>query len=396
MHDYLWLMDNTFLSQMMSRFHSLSQSGHLYNRDTWMDESHDKFRGDDEPEIIDGKAYIYVSGPLVNNVGWWEWLDNYTRYSAIEKMTKLSEDNSSIDEVIYVFDTPGGLTNGVERAGLTIRNCSKPTTALVKNGAYSAGYWLASQCDQIIADVDSAAVGSVGTVIEFWDPTAMYEAAGIKRHTFVSKGSENKRPDPNTESGQVVFQSIVDKANESFLNAISIGRNVTVDYILENFGNGGMLFARDALSVKMIDSINTDLEISAVDSKNNPEPVIENKEESSMLLSELKSKHPELFEEVKSVALAEEQERVAAWCEFIDVDASAVSTGIKSGKDISRAEIISLSRKEMQLGMVAAEADGSEDEVDPPATPAPSSSNKGKSSEEEADELLASCGFDVK
>lgn len=394
MHDYLWLMDNTYFSQMMARFHSLSQSGQIYNRDSWMDESHDKFRGDDEPEIIDGKAYIYVTGALVNNVGWWEWLDSYTRYPAIEKMTKLAEVSNYVDEVVYVFDTPGGLTNGVERAGLTIRNCSKPTTALVKNGAYSAGYWLAAQCDNIVADVESSAVGSVGTVIEFWDPTAMYEELGIKRHTFVSKGSENKRPDPNTESGQKVFQEIVDKANESFLNAISVGRDVTVDFILSNYGNGGILFARDALNVKMIDSISTDLEISG-DGVTSNESVTENKEVGSMKLSELKNTHPELVEQIKSEAVAEERDRVGSWCQFLDVDTNAVSDGIESGKAITQTEIISLSRKEVKLAMVDNESNNSVGDVETPTPPAPNASEEDKE-KEEADELLASCGFDVK
>ena len=46
--------------------------------------------------------------------------------------------------------------------------------------------------------------------------------------------------------------------------------------------------------------------------------------------------------------------------------------------------------------MVATEASNSVEAIDTPETPAPSSSSKGKSSEEEADELLASCGFNVK
>ncbi|HAV1412738.1 S49 family peptidase [Vibrio parahaemolyticus] len=391
MNDCLWLIEGTYLNTIMGRFSSLLKSGELYSRDTWFDESHDRFRGDDEIEIIGTSAYIYVTGALVGHVGWWEWLDNYTRYPAIEALTRQAEAHRDVEDIVYVFDTPGGLTNGVERAGITIANASKPTKALVKNGAYSAGYWLASQCDEIVADVTTSAVGSVGTVIEFWDPSGFYEELGFKHYSFVSEGSEKKRPDPATEEGKAEFQKIVDTANKAFLNAVAKGRGVDIDYIKKNFGQGGIVYAEDAVQVGMIDSINVNSDHEMADGGQSGSDNIEGKEESRMDRKELESKHPDLVLEIKQEAVKEEQDRVGAWAEFIDVDPSAVKKGIESGAAMTQKDMVSLLRKETKQKLVTEEVEASEEDVDTPDVPDPSST---KSEEQEADDLLASFGLE--
>ncbi|WP_341508926.1 S49 family peptidase [Photobacterium damselae subsp. damselae] len=254
MNDNLWLIEKGAFDRIASIQAHLLTNGETFARSPFND-SHDRATGADKAEIIGDKAYIHVSGSLVNDVGWWEWLGNYTRYGAIINMTQQADKNPDVKEIVYVFATPGGLVDGVERCALAIKGTSKKTTALIKNAAYSAGYWLASQCDQIVADVSTSGVGSIGTVVEFLDLSGMYQKMGIKRHTFVSQGSEDKRPDANTKEGQAVYQKIVDTINKSFLGAVAGGRGVSVDHVSGNYGHGGVLFAQDALDVGMIDSI---------------------------------------------------------------------------------------------------------------------------------------------
>ncbi len=390
MNDCLWLIDSTYFKSIMGRYSSLLKSGDLHNRDTYFDSSHDRFRGDDEIEIIGTSAYIYVTGVLIGHVGWWEWLDNYTRYPAIEALTRQAEAHRDVEDIVYVFDTPGGLTNGVERAGITIANATKPTKALVKNGAYSAGYWLASQCDEIVADVTTAGVGSVGTIIEFWDPSGFYEELGFVHHSFVSEGSEKKRPDPSTEEGKAEFQRIVDTVNQAFLSAIARGRGVEIDYIKNNFGRGGILYAEDAVRVGMIDSINVNSEHGVTQGGQGDSDDIESKEESRMDRKELESKHPDLVTAIQQEAVSQERDRVGAWSEFIDTDPEAVKKGIESGAKMTQKDMVSLLRKETKQKVVTEEIEASEGDIDTPDIPDPSSS---KSEEQEADDMLASFGF---
>ncbi len=394
MNEHLWLIESMAFNRISAALASSIKQYQIEGRSLF-NASHDRATGADKPEIIDNKAYIYISGPLVNDVGWWEWLENYTRYEAIILMSEMAEKDSDVEEVIYVFDTPGGLVDGVERCAHSIKSLSKPTTALVKNGAYSAGYWLASQCDKIVADVPTSGVGSVGTVIEFLDPTEMYANIGLKRHTFVSDGAENKRPDPNTKEGAAVYQKIVNTVNKSFLGAISSGRDVTQEYILENFGRGGILFAHDALNVKMIDEISVNPLASGSHGTNE---IISTKgiKMAETTYEQLKAEQPELFKQIKSEGVSEERDRVMSWLEFNDVDAEAVKTGIESNNEISKSEIISLTRRGVELSMVKDEAKSSVDPIDTKSSQdIPKPKGDEKTDEQEADDILAAAGFKV-
>lgn len=98
-------------------------------------------------------------------------------------------------------------------------------------------------------------------------------------------------------------------------------------------------------------------------------PQSENKPDKNkdMTLEEFKAKYPEAYNAIykagREAGVEQEQERVGAWVEFIDVDAKAVKEGIEGGKEISRKEIVALSRKEFAASKLDdAEDDGADAE----------------------------------
>ena len=74
----------------------------------------------------------------------------------------------------------------------------------------------------------------------------------------------------------------------------------------------------------------------------------------SMTLEEFKAKHPELFAQVVAIGATESSDRIGAWMEFADVDIKVVKAGIESGKEITRKEIVALSRAEFAAASLAA------------------------------------------
>lgn len=81
---------------------------------------------------------------------------------------------------------------------------------------------------------------------------------------------------------------------------------------------------------------------------------IENKQKSiKMTIEKLKADHPELFAQVLAMGVEQEQDRINAWLTFNDVDAAAVSEGIKSGKNMSQTAMAEFTVKKVSKDTLA-------------------------------------------
>lgn len=97
-----------------------------------------------------------------------------------------------VDGIVLRIDSPGGMVSGTETLAAIIKNTSKPVVAFVDDLAASAGYWLASQTDYIIANNTTAQIGSIGVLLSFRDVQPALEKQGVKFHTILAPQSENK------------------------------------------------------------------------------------------------------------------------------------------------------------------------------------------------------------
>jgi len=75
---------------------------------------------------------------------------------------------------------------------------------------------------------------------------------------------------------------------------------------------------------------------------------------STMDINKLKAEHPDVFAQVKALGTSEEKDRVGAWMVFVDVDAKAVSEGIKSDKAPSLTAMSEFSMKALSAKQVKA------------------------------------------
>jgi len=178
-----------------------------------------------------------------------------TTYSDIIEGIQKAEADDSVSKIILDVDTPGGNVIGLFKAADTIRNARKPTLAIVSGMAASAGYALVSQADEIEAENESIEVGSIGVVTERVVTTEADKARGVTRYILTSENAPDKRPDVSTDEGRLKIVARLTKLESVFIDYVAAGRNATPDFVKENFGRGGMLIAREALEIGMIDSI---------------------------------------------------------------------------------------------------------------------------------------------
>lgn len=170
-------------------------------------------------------------------------------------------DDPDTKAIVLDMNSPGGSAAGTPELGDVIaglRGGEKPIVAHVDNLAASAAYWLAAQADEIIA-TPSSQVGSIGVIAVHEDISTRLETEGIKE-TIISAGefkAEGNMFEPLSDEARSYMQKLVDDYYAMFIDAVATGRGVTKSTVLEDFGQGRVMLAKDALARGMIDRIGT-------------------------------------------------------------------------------------------------------------------------------------------
>lgn len=172
-----------------------------------------------------------------------------------EEFARLDKD-PSISHIIINFDTGGGEAAGIAELARQINESDTPTTAYVDGMAASAGYWLASACNRIVA-ADTAFLGSIGVVFAWLDTTKMMDKIGIEEIEIVSSVSPKKRPDVSSDDGRAQVQVWADDLADIFVSSVASYRGVQDSTVLRDFGQGDVMIASKAIKFGMVDAVST-------------------------------------------------------------------------------------------------------------------------------------------
>jgi len=285
-----------------------------------------------------------------------------TGYNEIIAAANELETDQSITDVTLLMKTPGGNVDGMDLTRQALESLAAVKNVSVENHGLiaSAGYYLATAegIKEIAATSPLDETGSIGIARGGLDFTDAYAREGIKRIKILSSNAPNKQADPTTVLGAKVHQDEVDAVERVFMDKIAIGRNTTVENIIENFGKGGVFIAQDpdpekpdALKSGMIDrlinqtnNVSDDVngggdnipETQAVEGDGSTKGTI-------MDLNTLKSEQPALYAEVVSVGVTQgvvqERERVDAHLTMGDAsgDMKLAISCITEGKECTAA-----------------------------------------------------------
>ncbi|MCA2012405.1 S49 family peptidase [Cereibacter sphaeroides] len=203
----------------------------------------------------DGAAVVPLLGPIFPRANMMNSSAGGTSLAEFMHDLRAADGNSSVDRIVMLVDSPGGVVSGLAEAAEGIRSLSKPVTAFVTGNGASAAYWLASQAREIVMDA-SAMVGSLGVMLSL-SKQVQAGADGRMAFEIVSTGAPLKRADPETEEGRVALQAMVDAAEAVFFADVAKGRGVSVATVRNEFGRGGMVAARQAVEDGLADRIGT-------------------------------------------------------------------------------------------------------------------------------------------
>lgn len=168
--------------------------------------------------------------------------------------------DDTVGAIVLDVDSPGGSVFGVQELGDEIYKArgAKPITAVANSMAASAAYWIGTAADELVV-TPSGMVGSVGVIAAHDDLSAALEAAGVKI-TLVTAGKfkgEGHFSQPLTDEGQAAMQDLINGYYASFTSAVARNRGVKTADVVNGFGEGRVVGAKDAVSLGMADRVAT-------------------------------------------------------------------------------------------------------------------------------------------
>ncbi len=312
-----------------------------------------KFKSDCEDDIEDyveeeyeptsddvqGIAIINLNGVITVDGG----MSSYGMTDLSEMMLSLSK-NDNIKGFIVLANSGGGSTMAVEIMTDCISEVrkKKPVFGLVKKGgmACSACYAILSACEEIYAESEMSMVGSCGTMIQFEGRAANTEDSEGEKHirlyaTKSIKKNIEAEEALNNNNYKLIVDNLLDPVNERFLSNIENDRPILKG---TDFNDGHTENAKDSVG-KFVDGIASKSDvIKKVVNKTKNNTNTNQNSNSKMNRTELNQAHPELLQSIVQEGVIAERERVASWEAYREADSKAVSEGIASGNEISKAQ----------------------------------------------------------
>ena len=216
----------------------------------------------DRANALSGKAVavIPVYGVLVPRANEMTDMSGGTSAESVTRVLREMGSNPDVGSIVLDIDSPGGMVAGIPELAAEIRALreQKPVYAVANALAASAGYWLLSQASET-AMTPSGQVGSIGVLKAHEEISGAQAQAGVKT-TLVSAGkykAEGNPFEPLTAEAEAEMQREVDVLYEQFVGEIALGRNTSLAKVRDQYGEGRILYADDALAAGMVDRVQT-------------------------------------------------------------------------------------------------------------------------------------------
>jgi signal peptide peptidase SppA len=251
-----WAIQNEALSRMMDVVRSLDLA--TFKAEHGGEEEDGD--GDDAlyKLLPGGIAHIQISGTVTKHVSSFASMFGGASTVIKRKAIRRAVEDPGVYGIVLEFDTPGGTVAGVDDLAQDIRAArdTKPVWGAVSDMCASAGYWLASQCDQLWVNT-TGMVGCIGVYTVLEDDTGYYDQYGVKM-TLVKTGRYKGLGADGKVTADLVedVQREIDDINELFIAAVVTGRSatLTVDRVRE-LADGRVHIGEKAKELGLVDAV---------------------------------------------------------------------------------------------------------------------------------------------
>ncbi len=170
------------------------------------------------------------------------------------------EETGGVEALVIRIDSPGGgvaPTQEIVAEIDRIRQSGLPVVASMGSMAASGGYYIACSADSVFANAGTL-TGSIGVIMSFTNLEDLFAKLGmsfdvIKSGEYKDIGSWSREMTPGERE---LLQATVDDIHEQFVEAVSLGRGLSVDEVTD-FADGRIFSGRQALSWGLVDGLGT-------------------------------------------------------------------------------------------------------------------------------------------
>jgi protease-4 len=204
-------------------------------------------------------AVIQIEGAIMSGRSGSDFVSGVVAGSmtVMEHLRKAADDQT-VSAVVLRFNTPGGSVPAAQEIAREIRKLKKtgkPVIASMGDTTASAGYYLASLADIIVAN-PATITGSIGVYMQVTNFEELYDKLGIeynyiKSGEFKDMGATYRSIRPEEEE---MIQEMVDEIFRDLVAVVSEGRNIPEARVRE-IADGRIYTGSQALELGLVDEL---------------------------------------------------------------------------------------------------------------------------------------------
>ena len=165
------------------------------------------------------------------------------------------EKDDDIKAIIIEIDSRGGSPVASEEIMDSLRKTTKPTIAVIREGAVSGAYLIATGAKRIYASRLSE-VGGIGVTMSYLDYSQKNKQEGLT-YQQLSSGKFKDAGDPDKEltaEEKELLMKDIEKMHQLFIENVAVNRNLDIETV-EKLADGSTMLGQDAKGKGLIDEI---------------------------------------------------------------------------------------------------------------------------------------------
>ncbi|MCS7092294.1 MAG: signal peptide peptidase SppA [Patescibacteria group bacterium] len=185
--------------------------------------------------------------------------DNYTSAREIKRILEEIRNDNSVKALILRVNSPGGSAAASDEILSEIKRYKSetklPVVAYLADVAASGGYYVAMGSDKIITN-PATITGSIGVILSYLSFKELADKYGVKHIVYKSGEFKNLADSFSvpTEQEAKILQSVIDDTYNTFVKAVSEGRELDESYV-RKIADGRIYSANQAMEAKLVDEI---------------------------------------------------------------------------------------------------------------------------------------------
>jgi capsid assembly protease len=204
--------------------------------------------------IREGIATIDIIGPIFTRADFFTEICGATDINTLARSIQEAVSSPEVKAIILSIDSPGGEVSGTSELASLIYSSRKikPIYAFAQGLCASGAYWIGSAASKLYG-ADTSQFGSIGVVGAY----KRRNTEGTEVVEIVSAVSPFKRVSAFEDKGKEKIQATVDTLGEVFVQHVAKYRNLSVEKVLADFGEGWVRVGADAVTHGMADGLST-------------------------------------------------------------------------------------------------------------------------------------------